>query len=218
MALGVALSTRADLGTSPISCPPYVLSLVIPFTMGTITIAMHVVFILIQILLLRREYDPVQLLQLAAAFVFGFFTDLTLSMTAGVVPHSYFMQWVLCLISCVLVAVGVELEVRAGVAMLAGEGTMTAIAKVFHLEFAKVKIAFDLSMVLIACVISFAALGQIKGVREGTVAAAVLVGLMVRVLDKILNRFFDGIGLTVPGGTLQDKDKEKEETTEAQSA
>ena len=73
-------------------------------------------------------------------------------------------------------------------------------------------------MVLIACVISFAALGQIKGVREGTVAAAVLVGLMVRVLDKILNRFFDGIGLTVPGGTLQDKDKEKEETTEAQSA
>ncbi|MCH4193479.1 MAG: DUF6198 family protein [Butyrivibrio sp.] len=216
MALGVALSTRADLGTSPISCPPYVLSLVIPFTMGAITIAMHVVFILIQILLLRREYDPIQLLQLVAAFVFGFFTDLTLSMTAAVVLHSYFMQWVLCLISCVLVAIGVELEVRAGVVMLAGEGTMTAISKVFHLEFAKVKIAFDLSMVVIACVISFAALGQIKGVREGTVAAAVLVGLMVRVLDKILNGFFNRIGLTSLNATAQDKETEK--TTEAQSA
>ena len=195
MAFGVALSTRADLGTSPISCPPYVLSLVIPFTMGNITIAMHVLFILIQILLLRRNYDPVQLLQLAAAFIFGYFTDLTLALTDKVMAGSYLQQWELCLISCVLVAIGVEFEVKAGVIMLAGEGTMTAIASVFHIAFAKVKIAFDSSMVIIACIISLAMLGNIKGVREGTVAAAILVGLLVKVLDRLFSGFFHRIGL-----------------------
>ena len=198
MAFGVSLSTRADLGTSPISCPPYVLSLVMPFSMGDITIAMHILFILIQILLLRRNYDPVQLLQLAAAFVFGYFTDLTLALTDKITAVSYPQQWIMCLISCVLVAIGVEFEVRAGVIMLAGEGTMTAIASVFHVAFAKVKVAFDSSMVIIACIISLAVLGNIKGVREGTVAAALLVGLMVKILDRMLSGFFHRIGLDEP--------------------
>ena len=205
MAFGVALSTRADLGTSPISCPPYVLSFVIPFTMGDITIAMHVLFILVQILLLRRNYDPVQLLQLAAAFVFGYFTDLTLALTDKITAAGYLQQWGLCLISCVLVAIGVEFEVKANVIMLAGEGTMTAIASVFHVAFAKVKIAFDSSMVIIACIISLAMLGNIKGVREGTVAAAILVGLLVKLLDKMLAGFFHKIGLDEPAESGEKK-------------
>ena len=128
MALGVALSTKAKLGTSPVSCVPYVLSLALPYSMGEITIAMHVVFIMIQIALLRKEYDPIQLLQLPVAFVFGYFTDLALSLTKSINPESYPVQWLLCLISCVLIAFGVTLEVKAGVVMLAGEGTMTAIS------------------------------------------------------------------------------------------
>ena len=78
MAFGVALSTKAELGTSPVSCVPYVLSCALPYTMGTLTVAMHIVFIVIQILLLRKDYEPVQLLQLLVAFVFGYFTDFAL--------------------------------------------------------------------------------------------------------------------------------------------
>ena len=75
MAFGVAFSIKAGLGTSPISSLPYVLSLFTPLTVGTATIAMHVTLILLQILLLRRRYDPVQLLQLPVAIAFGYLTD-----------------------------------------------------------------------------------------------------------------------------------------------
>ena len=149
MAFGVALSTKAELGTSPVSCVPYVLSCALPYTMGTLTVAMHIVFIVIQILLLRKDYEPVQLLQLLVAFVFGYFTDFALQLTSGINAQNYIMQWVLCLLSCILIAFGVTLEVRAGVVMLAGEGTMTAISKVFHIEFGKVKIGFDVFQVVV---------------------------------------------------------------------
>ena len=75
MAFGVAFSIKADLGTSPISSVPYVVSLFTPFTVGTATIVMHCVFIFLQILILRKKYHPIQLMQLPVAFFFGYLTD-----------------------------------------------------------------------------------------------------------------------------------------------
>lgn len=75
MAFGVAFSIKASLGTSPISSVPYVVSLFAPLTVGTATIVMHCVFILLQILILRKNYHPIQLMQLPVAFFFGYLTD-----------------------------------------------------------------------------------------------------------------------------------------------
>lgn len=77
IAFGTSLSIRANLGSSPISAPPYVLSLIpgIPLTMGTIVIMMHVLFIIIQILLLRKDFELRQLTQILVSFLFGFYTD-----------------------------------------------------------------------------------------------------------------------------------------------
>lgn len=59
MAFGIAFSIQGVLGTSPISSLPYVVSLLIPLTVGEATICLHVVLILLQILILRRNYDPI---------------------------------------------------------------------------------------------------------------------------------------------------------------
>ena len=75
VAFGVAFSILADLGTSPISCPPYVASMLCPLTVGEATIVMHCIFILIQMALLRKDYDWIQLMQLPVAFAFGYMTD-----------------------------------------------------------------------------------------------------------------------------------------------
>lgn len=65
MALGIAFSTKADLGVSPISCVPYVISICpgATWSMGAIC-AMHVCFVLAQIALLRRNFRVAQLAQL----------------------------------------------------------------------------------------------------------------------------------------------------------
>lgn len=85
IAFGTSLSIRANLGSSPISAPPYVLSLVpgMPLTMGTIVILMHVTFILVQILLLRKNYEVRQLTQILVSFLFGFYTDVSAMASCG---------------------------------------------------------------------------------------------------------------------------------------
>lgn len=189
MAFGVAFSIKAGLGTSPISSLPYVLSLFTPLTVGTATIAMHVTLILLQILLLRRRYDPVQLLQLPVALVFGFVTDFSVWVLQGVAAPNYAMQWVLCLAGILLVGVGVSFEVTASLVTLAGEGMVLAVCKVFPVSFGNVKIGFDVTLVVIASVLSFLFLGGLYGVREGTVAAAFCVGLIARQVNRPMRRF-----------------------------
>lgn len=189
MAFGVAFFIKAGLGTSPISSLPYVLSLFTPLTVGTATIAMHVTLILLQILLLRRRYDPVQLLQLPVALVFGFVTDFSVWVLQGVTASNYAMQWVLCLAGILLVGVGVSFEVTASLVTLAGEGMVLAVCKVFPVSFGNVKIGFDVTLVVIASVLSFLFLGGLYGVREGTVAAAFCVGLIARQVNRPMRRF-----------------------------
>lgn len=189
MAFGVAFSIKASLGTSPISSVPYVLSLFTPLTVGTATIIMHCFFILMQILILRKNYHFIQLMQLPIAFFFGYLTDFGVWAVRGISYHAYWQQWILCLIGILLVAVGVSLEVKAGVVVLAGEGVVLAICQVLPVKFGYMKVGFDVTLVVIACVLSLVFTDQLQGVREGTVAAAIMVGLIAKQLGKVLNRW-----------------------------
>ena len=190
MAFGVAFSIKASLGTSPISSVPYVVSLFTPLTVGTATITMHCVFILLQILILRKNYHPIQLMQLPVAFFFGYLTDFGVWAVQGITCNTYWQQWIVCLIGVLLVAVGVSFEVKAGVVVLAGEGVVLAICKVLpKVKFGYMKVGFDVTLVVIACVLSIVFTGRLQGVREGTVAAALLVGLIAKQLGKLLARW-----------------------------
>jgi uncharacterized membrane protein YczE len=150
LAFGVALSVKANLGTSPISSLPYVLSLAFPLTIGQFTILMHIVFILLQIALLRKDFDWIQLMQLPAAILFGVFTDAAMRLLSWYAPSSYAEQWICVLLSCVIVAVGVSMEVIANVVMLAGEGYGQCDCSGQRKRIRKNQDCFDSSLVLIA--------------------------------------------------------------------
>lgn len=187
MAFGVAFSIKASLGTSPISSVPYVVSLFAPLTVGTATIIMHCVFIALQILILRGDYHPIQLMQLPVAVFFGYLTDFGVWAVQRINCSAYWQQWLVCLAGTLLVAVGVSLEVKAGVVVLAGEGVVLAICQVLpKIKFGYMKVGFDVTLVVTACILSFAFTGRLQGVREGTVAAALLVGLIAKQIGKFL--------------------------------
>ena len=183
--LWVAFSIKADLGTSPISSVPYVISLFAPLTVGNITILMHCVFIAIQILILRRRYQPVQLMQLPVAVIFGYMTDFAIWATNGIPEGAYWERWVICVIGIVLVAFGVSMEVTANAVTLAGEGVVLAVCKVLPIKFGNMKVIFDVSLVATACILSLGFLHNLEGVREGTVAAAILVGLLAKRFNRL---------------------------------
>ena len=190
MAFGVAFSIKASLGTSPISSVPYVVSLFAPLTVGTATIIMHCVFIALQILILRKDYHPIQLMQLPVAVFFGYLTDFGVWAVQGINCDAYWQQWLVCLAGILLVAVGVSLEVKAGVVVLAGEGVVLAVCHVLpKIKFGYMKVGFDVTLVVTACILSFVFTGQLQGVREGTAAAALLVGQIAKPLGRFLARW-----------------------------
>lgn len=190
MSLGIAFAIRSDLGTTPISSVPYVLSIITPLTVGTLMVLMNLVFLLGQILLLRRRFPPVQLLQIPVLFIFGLFNDLSLWLLRGVGHSAYWQQWILVLIGIVLVGLGVVLQIKARATPLAGEAFILTISNELirrfgakkPLRFSSVKIQFDTTLVLSAVVLSLIFTREVVGVREGTVAAALLVGVVVQVI------------------------------------
>lgn len=186
MAYGVSFSIKAGLGTSPISSLPYTVSELVPLTVGTATIFLHCILIILQILILRKKYNPVQLLQLPIALIFGYLTDFTLMTMENVNPGNYIEQWVLCLLGVLLVAIGVSCEVNANVIPLAGEGFTLAVCKAFSFQFPIIKVCFDCTLVAASCIIGFICQGKLIGVREGTVAAALLVGLVSKQITKYI--------------------------------
>ncbi len=184
MALGVALSIQADLGTSPISGVPYTLSLITPLSVGVLTILMHIVFITLQILILRKNYSPIQLLQLPIALVFGVMTDGAVYVLRNVNPSGYMESLLFCFLGIIMVAIGVSAEVASDAVPLAGEGLAIAIFRRTGMKFGTAKVAVDCSLVTIALILSLFFLHSLGAIREGTIFAAILVGTIARQINR----------------------------------
>ncbi|MGI6008379.1 MAG: DUF6198 family protein [Ruminococcus sp.] len=185
--LGVSLITKANLGTSPISSIPYVLSLNFPFTLGQFTIAFSLLLILIQLIILRRNFKAEHILQIPISVLFGYFIDLTMEMLFFIEPHSYISSLIYLLIGCLILGFGVYTEVLANVAMLPGESFVRAVSSTWKTDFGTTKIAFDVSMTVIAAALSLIFARRLEGVREGTIIAALLVGFIARILGRKLS-------------------------------
>ena len=188
MAFGVAFSIKGALGTSPISSVPYVTAKISGLSVGTTTIIMNFLFILIQIAILRKQYDWFQILQLPAAILFGMMIDAAGYVLQTIGYSNYFQQWLLCIVGIFLVALGISLEVMARLVTTAGEGIVLAICRVAPIKFSNMKVVFDITLVCISVVLSFVFLGHLDGVREGTVAAAIFVGLITKQTNKLMSR------------------------------
>ena len=188
MAFGVAFSIQAGLGTSPISSVPYSTSEISGLSVGTTTIIMNFMFVLIQIAILRKRYDWFQLLQFPAAILFGVAIDLAEFLIQSITYSNYLQQWVLCAAGIFLIAFGVSMEVAANLITTAGEGIVLAICKVLPVKFGNMKMIFDVSLVCISIVLSLLFLGRLSGVREGTIAAAILVGQITKQTNKLMKK------------------------------
>ena len=188
-ALGVAFTKHGELGVSPISSVANVLSYKLTaLSMGTWLIVWNCILILGQIVILRKAFKPIQLLQVPLSFVFGWFTDLGLWMVSFIPANIYFVRLLMVLAGIVILGFGISLAVAANVVMNAGEAFVKAVADTAHKPFGNVKIAFDVSCVTLALILSLLFFDfTIVGAREGTVLSAFLTGVVVKFFSKRLN-------------------------------
>ena len=183
---GVALITRAALGTSPISSLPYVLSFRFPVTLGQFTFAMNLFFILGQVLLLRRDFQPIQLLQVAVNAVFSAFIDVSMGLLSWLEISSLSMAVLVLVLGCAVLAFGISVEVAPRVLMVPGEGIVQAIAAVTGWRFGNVKVGFDAALVSTALVLSLLFFHRLQGLGAGTILSALAVGRFVNLYNRRL--------------------------------
>lgn len=185
MAMGIVLCIRANLGITPISCPPYVLSLGLSPTVGQFTFLMHLVLVAGQWLLLRREFRPVQWLQILLAWVFGCFIDGCMRLTSPLIPTDYLTCILTLLAGNVLLALGMHFEIGSHLILVPTDGFVQAVCRRTSFPFSRIKIAFDVSLLLVSIVCSLVLLNRIEGIREGTLISAFLVGYLVGLIRKV---------------------------------
>ncbi|MCR4715628.1 MAG: cytidylate kinase family protein [Lachnospiraceae bacterium] len=180
-AIGVALMTKSMLGTGPTACIPFVLSEaqdIVSF--GFCTFIFNMLLLLIQILLLRTKFTKQMWLQVPMTFAFSVFLDGAMILLLFVNPHGYAQALLSLMIGCVFRSFGVACQVVADVAMLSTEAFIKAISDTFHFEFSIVKLSADAIMAAAAAIASYLLLGDVVGVREGTLIAVILVGPLSR--------------------------------------
>jgi len=185
-ATGIAVTTGAELGTTPISSLPYVLSLAFPLSFGTFTFVLNILMVLAQAVLLRREFRNIQYLQIAAAVVFSAIIDMVMLVMRMIPVTGYAERFGLLLLGSAMLGVGICLEVYCNVMYIPGEGLVKAISHRADREFGVIKIVFDVTLVSSALIASLFFMNGIAGLREGTLFSALTVGLMARFFIKNL--------------------------------
>ena len=189
--MGVAFSTKARLGTSPVASLPYSVSLVSrALSFGNWLNLLSVTQIGVQIALLRRKCKPLEIIiQTVLAFIYGFLTDFSCYLIRGIEVNSYHAQLVYMVLSCFVLAFGIWIQLKGGVAMLPGEAMNRAISEVSGKRYENIKIFFDIVYIALSAIICLVFLGKLEGVREGSIIAAVAVGSII----KLYNRIFEKI-------------------------
>lgn len=192
MTIGVSLCVRSDLGSSVISSGPLAFTLagedgLAPeFSLGMYTNFLNWILVAGQILVLRRRFQPVQLLQLVIGFVFGALIDISMSLTSGIIPQDIVSQGIVQFAGCTIMAFGIAMEIRCASITMPGEGLPAAISLVTGKSFANAKIMVDIAMVTVAVVAGYLFFGRWMWnvVGPGTLFAMIYVGLMVKLINK----------------------------------
>lgn len=190
---GIVLITVGDLGTSPISSVPYVFSLAFPqMSFGLTTFIWNVLFIIVQVILLRRRFKPSQFLQIVANILFSSAIDVSGAILGFLHPQALWERLLCVVLGCLVLAFGIVIEVAPNVIVVPGEGMVRALSIVTKVRYGTVKVAFDVTLIVLATLCSLLFFGRLNGIGVGTIVSAVIVGLFINAINRLF-RFPDRI-------------------------
>ena len=192
MGLGIDIVVKADLGNSPISATPNVLSIGFPaVSFGTFMLGWQCFLVLVQIALLRREFRLVDLWQIPISVFFGMCIDAFMALLSPAAPTSYVASWLWLAVGMAVLALGIVMTVVSGTVMNCGEAVVQAVVRKTGARFGTVKVGFDLACAALACLCAFLFVGHLAGVREGTFACAAFTGVIVNVYMGLYGKLRD---------------------------
>lgn len=187
-ALGITLITKAYLGTSPISSLPFVLSLGFSPSFGTLTFVFNMIFFAGQVILLKKDFPKLQILQIPITIIFSLLIDFFMYIFRHVKPANYILSLILLVLGCSVMALGITLAVRAKLILTPGNAFVQALSDRTKKPYGNVEIVFDTTLTVLAIIASFILFGKFRGVREGTIISSFLVGSFINLYNKIASK------------------------------
>lgn len=187
-ALGIAISKYGELGVSAISSLPSVVSCKFDFiSFGVWSMIWNLIMVALQILILRKNFHPIQFLQIPLSFVFGYFIDIGTWIISPIPVDNYATQIALVIIGMFVLGIGISLTFIADVVMNPGEGVVKAVADEYHMNLGNAKTLVDILCITVSLVLSLVFFDmKLVGIREGTLIAALFTGTTVKLYSKLL--------------------------------
>jgi len=185
LALGVSFSIQANLGVSPVSSLAYAFALTSGLSVGIMTVAANVLFIIVQVILSKRFNLRESIVQLMIAFIFGLFMDVTLLLLQLFpAPETLVMRWAFLIISLFVAAIGLLGYFAAKFPLMPYDELTHVISEKFNMELSKAKISSDLLNVVVAGFVCIVFIQSLGAVGIGTVVAALFIGKILGGLTK----------------------------------
>lgn len=188
--LGVAFSIKSGLGSAPVSSIPYAMNLIWTVEIGVATFIFHAILVVIELILLRRDFKKKHFLQVFVGVLFGAFTSFSVSLMNFIPPADiFFLALAMTALSIFFIALGLFFYVPTNIIPLSVEGVTQAVAIVTDKPFSKIKVYLDVTIVSTAFILSYGFLGQLGSVGIGTILGALLIGTTVKYIHKIHGHF-----------------------------
>ncbi len=206
VALGVAICSKADLGVSMIAAPAFIVSeALLPiwsgFSVGVVEYILQGVLLIIMCLIVRR-FNWRYLLAFAVAVIYGYTLNFFIWLLGGVTFDAIWLRWVMLIVGDIITAFGVACFFRTYMPLQVYELFVAEVASRFKLKLTKMKLAFDLSLLVISIVLALTLFGDVTtfdwttigyasfhsiglGTLVTTAINSPIIGFMGKVIDKI---------------------------------
>ncbi|MBU5435439.1 YitT family protein [Pseudoflavonifractor sp. MSJ-37] len=193
MGTAIALGIKAGIGVSPMSSISnlgFILSNE-KISVGTWSFLVNLAFFILEFIIAPKTFRPVKIVsQLVPTFICSVFIDINMALVGGVNPESYPAKIVVLLISCMVFGLSLALMVSADATLQPSEAFISVVADRTGKEWGNIRTVVDVSLVIIAAVVSLVVLHKFTTVREGTIVAAILNGQFCRIFGKATDKIF----------------------------
>lgn len=191
LAFAVALQSKAELGVSMLVTPAYLLSLrfdVITFGMADYAVQL---LLLVALVIITRKLTVKVALAFVTSALYGLSLDLMVLLLKDMVPSTLFERIAYFTVGLLLTGFSVALFFRTNLPLMAYDMFVKELAVYKGWAIGKLKIGYDLSILLISILVALVLFGAIRGIHVGTFVTAAFTGVLVIAFGKVLDRFVD---------------------------
>lgn len=191
--LGISMITQSQLGTTAVTSLPFVFSAIFPWSLGTFTMLANILWVVLQLIILQKDFEKKQYLQFLVGPLLGLSIDFNGLLFQPFQTSPYIARLVFVLIGCLILAFGIFLQLSSQTIYNPTEGIVNALATTFKKPFGKVKFLFDTGLIAASIILSLIVLGNISGIREGTILSAFLIGPFTTFFKNRFGAFFSSV-------------------------